>query len=213
MQCKTFNISNTMKAHSIIIDHEYLKGAWFTEPFVAHLFSYLMVIAGHCGFRFDGMDVETGTVLTSFKTISEETGMSVARVRKCLARLSELGEVAVGRRKNLQVITVFRIEASAMVLEAAEKQGNRVHQPEPQDFQQPQQQLPQPQQPTPQPQQPRPVADPQAEARPAFKEKSATAGYGYPGGYPYYSAPEPCLNRQQRRQAAREQAKAARRLS
>lgn len=119
-----------MKAHGVIIDHAYLKEAWFTEPFVAHLFSYLMVISAHCGFRFDGMDVESGTVLTSLKTISEETGMSVARVRKSLGRLSDLGEVTVGRRKNLTVITVHHIAEALRLLDEVELRQESAAQPQ-----------------------------------------------------------------------------------
>lgn len=90
-----------IKLHRKILDWE-----WFKDPNTLTLFVYFMAKANHKAKRWQGQLIERGQLVTSFSTMSEETGLSVRKVRTALEHLESTGEVTRKTANKRQTITV-----------------------------------------------------------------------------------------------------------
>ena len=77
-----------------------------SENFVKQIFEYLTRIATHGGYHWDGIMIQPGTAVASFKSIAADTGLSYYRVKKCIATLAESGSVTITRYKCFAIITI-----------------------------------------------------------------------------------------------------------
>lgn len=90
-----------IKLHRKILDWE-----WFKDPNTLTLFIYLMAKANHKAKKWQGQLIERGQLVTSFSTMSEETGLSVRKIRTALEHLETTGEATRKTTNKWQVITV-----------------------------------------------------------------------------------------------------------
>ena len=67
---------------------------WFTEPYTAHLFHYLVLAANRAPGKWKGIDVPVGGVITSRSQLAKKTGLSEKQVRTALKHLISTNEVA-----------------------------------------------------------------------------------------------------------------------
>lgn len=77
-----------------------------SKNFENQVVKYLTASAAHAGYRWDGIMINPGTTVASFKTIAAETGLSYYRVKKCLAALAESGAITISRHKCFAIIIV-----------------------------------------------------------------------------------------------------------
>lgn len=69
------------------------------------IIEYLTAAAAHGGYNWDGVSIEPGTAVTCLKTITNATGLSYYRVKKCVMQLVESGRITLTRHKCFAIIT------------------------------------------------------------------------------------------------------------
>lgn len=83
-----------------------LKNEWYTDPFTMHLLRHCRLRANFENNKWRGITVERGQFITSLKTLSTETGLSVKQVRTALEKLEKTGYVASKATNKNRIITV-----------------------------------------------------------------------------------------------------------
>lgn len=101
---------------------------WFTNSSMVHLFVYFLLKANVVDKRFEGIIVKRGQLVTSRKSIHEDTGISEQTIRTCIAKLVETGEIEVEPTKRYTVITVSKYE-NYNVQRSPANQPSTNHQP------------------------------------------------------------------------------------
>lgn len=74
------------------------------------VYSHIHRYADHKGYVWDGVTVNPGTGVMSFKTIATETGLSYYRVRRCMAALVDMGVITVERHKCCAIVTIADVQ-------------------------------------------------------------------------------------------------------
>ena len=94
-------------------DNEYLKlyrktlgWGWYTDVSTKVLFFHCLLRANWKAGTWKGIPYEAGQFITSIKSLSEETGLTVKQVRTALKNLKMTGEVASKGHSKYSVITV-----------------------------------------------------------------------------------------------------------
>lgn len=77
--------------------------AHFQEPSVLLVWLWLLVSVNFKDGYFHGKLVKKGEIITSFRKISEETGLSVNTIRSCLDKLKMSGEITQKKSENSQI--------------------------------------------------------------------------------------------------------------
>lgn len=77
--------------------------AHFQEPSVLLMWIWLLVSVNFKDGYFHGKLVKKGEIITSFRKISEETGLSVNTIRSCLDKLKMSGEITQKKSENSQI--------------------------------------------------------------------------------------------------------------
>ena len=77
--------------------------AHFQEPSVLLVWLWLLVSVNFKDGYFHGKLVKKGEIITSFRKISEETGLSVNTIRTCLDKLKKSGEITQKKSENSQI--------------------------------------------------------------------------------------------------------------
>ena len=77
--------------------------AHFQEPSVLLVWIWLLVSVNFKDGYFHGKLVKKGEIITSFRKISEETGLSVNTIRNCLDKLKMSGEITQKKSENSQI--------------------------------------------------------------------------------------------------------------
>ena len=84
-----------------------LKNEWYTDPLTMHLLRHCRLRANFENTRWRGIELKRGQFVTSLKTLSTETGMSVKQVRTALEKLEKTGYAASKTTNKNRIITVF----------------------------------------------------------------------------------------------------------
>lgn len=84
-----------------------LKNEWYTDPLTMHLLRHCRLRANFENTKWRGIEIKRGQFVTSLKTLSTETGMSVKQVRTALEKLEKTGYAASKATNKNRIITVF----------------------------------------------------------------------------------------------------------
>jgi hypothetical protein len=90
----------------IKIDRNMLQWGWFKNPNTAHLFLTLLLKANYKDMVFDGKAIKVGSLVTSFQTLGEISGLTIQQCRTALKHLKTTGEVTSKSYPKYQVITI-----------------------------------------------------------------------------------------------------------
>lgn len=94
----------------IKLDRNILRWRWYKDSYTYHVFTYLITVANAYDEPFEDIVVRRGQRVTSYQTISNDTGISVKSVRTAIEHLKRSGEVASQRYPKYQVITVLNYD-------------------------------------------------------------------------------------------------------
>lgn len=78
-----------IKLYRKIIDWE-----WYTDVNTKALFIHLLLMANHTDQRWRGQVIKRGSLVTSYGSLSVQTGLTVKQVRNSLKKLEKTGDVA-----------------------------------------------------------------------------------------------------------------------
>lgn len=90
----------------IVIDRKMLKWEWYQDSNTKNLFLHLLLIANWENKKWKGIDVERGSLITSIKHLSEQTGLTVRQVRTSLDKLVLTSEIAKKTTNKYTIITI-----------------------------------------------------------------------------------------------------------
>lgn len=88
------------------LHRKFISWEWFTTPDMVHLFVYLLLMANREDNSWQGIQVKRGQLITGRKKLSEQTGISERRIRTCLQRLQNTGELTSISTSKHSVITI-----------------------------------------------------------------------------------------------------------
>ena len=91
----------------IKLHRQILEWEWSDEPTMVALFVHLLLMANSDeGWRYRGVELKAGQLITSLSRLSEATGITIKALRTRLARLVSTGEISVESCKNYSIITI-----------------------------------------------------------------------------------------------------------
>lgn len=90
----------------IKLHRKFLKWEWFEIPEMIQLFIYLLLTANHAPKKWKGKTVDRGQLITGRIKLTQETGLSEKKIRNCLDRLENTGEIRRERANKYSIITL-----------------------------------------------------------------------------------------------------------
>lgn len=105
-------LSYTMTTHNSFLG---LIGnwQWYSDTFMVRLFLHLILSSCTDDTRWHDTVLHRGSLVTTIKALRAETGMSRARIRSCLERLQDGGDITFVRKGRHTIINVLTYDAYA----------------------------------------------------------------------------------------------------
>lgn len=95
----------------IFLHRRFLDWEWYGEPNMVALFIHILLSANYEAKRWKGIEIERGQFITSLQSLSDAIGVSVMKVRTCLKRLEETGEITTKTTNKYSVITICKYDS------------------------------------------------------------------------------------------------------
>lgn len=92
----------------IKLHRQLLNWEWYDEPDTFRLFLHCLLKANHKDSNYRGQIVKAGSFLTSRELLSNETGLSIQKVRTSLERLELTKEVTTKKSKKGTVLQIVK---------------------------------------------------------------------------------------------------------
>lgn len=100
-------MSNAQDQGFVIEPRSMLSHEWYTDPLTMHLYRHCRLRANYTDTEWRGIKLKCGQFITSIKTLSAETGLSVKQVRTALNKLEMTGYAASKTTNKYRIITVL----------------------------------------------------------------------------------------------------------
>ena len=95
----------------IFLHRRFLDWEWYGEPNMVTLFIHILLSANYEAKRWKGIEIERGQFITSLQSLSDAIGVSMMKVRTCLKRLEETGEITTKTTNKYSVITICKYDS------------------------------------------------------------------------------------------------------
>lgn len=92
-----------IKIHRQILDWE-----WYSDNNAFRVFMHLILKANHKEKRYKGIELKSGSVITSRDILSFETGLSVQQIRTALDKLKSTNEITIETSTKGTIIQVVK---------------------------------------------------------------------------------------------------------
>ena len=92
----------------IKLHRKFKNWEWYKNIPVKTLFSHCLIMANFKNKKWQGIDIKRGSFITSYKTLSNETGLSERQIRTALDKLKLTNELTVKSNTRYSVITVLK---------------------------------------------------------------------------------------------------------
>ena len=96
-----FMMNGFIKLYRSLLDWD-----WIAEPNTLSVFIQLLLRARFVNGHWKGVSIESGQLITSLKSLSSATGLSIQSVRTSLKHLESTGEITVKVTNKYRIITV-----------------------------------------------------------------------------------------------------------
>jgi hypothetical protein len=88
------------------ISRKILEWEWYKDVNTKVLFFHILLKANWKDGRFQGIEIPRGSFVTSYQTLSDETGLTVMNIRTAIKHLKLTQEITVIQHSKFSVITV-----------------------------------------------------------------------------------------------------------
>ena len=95
----------------IKIHRKILEWEWYHDTNMVRLFLHLLLKANYEDRKWRGITVKRGQLITCRKELSEATGLSEKKIRTCLARLHQTGEIGQQTTNKYSLITICNYDS------------------------------------------------------------------------------------------------------
>lgn len=85
---------------------KFTEWEWYSDISTSRLFLHLILTVNWTDKKWQGICIERGSRVASYKVLSTETGLSVKQVRTAIKKLQSTGEVAIKSTNKYSVFTV-----------------------------------------------------------------------------------------------------------
>ena len=92
--------------HRKMIDWE-----WFSKPEMVQLFIFLLLRASVKEAKWQGLVIKRGQLVTSVASISTATKLTAQKIRTCLQRLEDSGQIERKTTNKFTIITICNYES------------------------------------------------------------------------------------------------------
>ena len=93
------------------IHRKFQEWEWYDKSEMVHLFLHLLLNASVSERLWHNITIKRGQVITGRKKLSEETGISEQRIRTCLLRLIETGEILTESTNKFTIVTICNYDS------------------------------------------------------------------------------------------------------
>ena len=90
----------------IKLHRQFLNWEWFDSLEMVKLFIFLLLEANHEDRKWHGQTIQRGQILTSLEKLSEETRLTERKVRTCLSRMEQTGEIVKKTTQRYTLLTI-----------------------------------------------------------------------------------------------------------
>ena len=94
----------------IKLDRNLLRWRWYKDSNTTRVFIHLLLTANYGDLDFENITVLRGQAVISYKSLSEELGISYKSARTALEHLKQTGEVATKAYPKYQVVTLLNYD-------------------------------------------------------------------------------------------------------
>ena len=109
----------------IKLHRQLLEWEWYDEPDTFRLFLHCLLKANHKDNNYRGQIVKAGSFLTSRELLSNETGLSIQKVRTSLERLELTKEITTRKSRKGTVLQIVKYSKYQGVNQADNQQNNQ----------------------------------------------------------------------------------------
>jgi len=95
-----------IKLHRKILDWE-----WYDDPNTMRVFLHCLLRCNHKDNKWRGVLIKRGSFLTSFETLSKETGLSVSKIRTSVRKLKSTSEMTSSSHARYTVISILSYDS------------------------------------------------------------------------------------------------------
>ena len=90
----------------IVLNRKILKWEWYQDSNTKDLFIHLLLMANWEDKKWQGMDIKRGSLITSIKHLSEQTGLTSQNIRTALKKLQKSKNLTIKTTNKYSVITI-----------------------------------------------------------------------------------------------------------
>jgi len=109
----------------IKLHRQLLEWEWYDEPDTFRLFLHCLLKANHKDNNYRGQKVKVGSFLTSRELLSNETGLSIQKVRTSLERLELTKEITTKKSKKGTVLQIVKYSSYQGINQQNNQQSNQ----------------------------------------------------------------------------------------
>ena len=102
-----------------------LKWEWWDDANTTRVFLYLLLNANWEDSRFEGHVIPKGSLVVSWKSLSENCGISVQSARTAINHLKSTGEITIKSTNKFSIVSIVNWEKYQGYEEDANKQTNK----------------------------------------------------------------------------------------
>ena len=92
----------------IKIHRKLLEWEWYDEPNTFRLFIHLLLKANHKPKNYRGVNIEAGQIMTGLTLLSQQTGLSIQKIRTSLNNLKSTNEITSKTNNKGTVIQIVK---------------------------------------------------------------------------------------------------------
>jgi len=102
--------NNKLKGH-VKMFRSFIDWEWFDTSNMVIIFIYCLLKANWKDKKWRGIDVKRGSFITSYNTISKDTGITVQSVRTCLKKLKNTKEISQKSTNKYTMLTICNYDS------------------------------------------------------------------------------------------------------
>jgi len=109
----------------IKLHRKFLTWEWYDNLEMVKLYIHLLLKANHAVGTWHGVEIKRGQLITGLEKLSEQTKISIQKLRTCLSRLEKTGEINMQTTNKYRLITICNYESYQGDQQATNNQTNK----------------------------------------------------------------------------------------
>lgn len=101
------------------------KWEWADNPYMVALWIHLLVNANYTPYKWHGIDVDKGQIVTSIASLAVKTGLSVQQTRTCLSNMQKCNQITIKSTNKYSIITICKYEDYQSIESTAQQTNNK----------------------------------------------------------------------------------------